>query len=273
MRVRLQAADAGQSAAQASNGAAAGAEVRLRLLTVNTHKGFSLFNRRFVLPELRDALRGAAPDLVFLQEVIGAHEGYKLTQPLWPLVPHWQFLAETIWGYSAYGGNAVYTDGHHGNAVLSRHPIVHYQNHDVSVGEVERRGLLHCVVNVAGTTKDVHAICVHLGLSEAQRRHQLEALCAFIEHTVPREAPLIVAGDFNDWRGRANDLLRKGAGMAEAFMGLHGASARSFPSRHPLLRLDRVYSRNFRVERGEVLSRRPWSHLSDHAALCVEGVL
>ena len=124
----------------------AAAQVPIRILTLNTHKGFSWLNRRFVLPELRDALREAAPDLVFLQEVIGEHELHRLKQPRWPLQPHWQFLAETIWGYSAYGRNAVYTHGHHGNAVLSRFPIVNHCNHDVSVCDVERRGLLHCVV-------------------------------------------------------------------------------------------------------------------------------
>ena len=255
-----------------SAAAAAPAGVPLRVLTVNTHKGFSIFNRRFVLPELRDSLRQAAPDLVFLQEVIGEHELYRSTQPLWPLQPHWQFLAETIWGYSAYGRNAVYTHGHHGNAVLSRFPIVHYENHDVSVGDVERRGLLHCVVQVPGLVRELHAICVHLGLRAWQRRHQLSALCAFSRDKIPRQAPLIVAGDFNDWTGRAHRQLRC-ADLDEAFVRLRGAAARSFPARLPLLRLDRVYSRNFRPGRAQVLASRPWSHLSDHAALCVEGLL
>lgn len=253
------------SAAPAQTGAV------LRILTVNTHKGFSIFNRRFVLPELREALRQAAPDLVFLQEVIGEHELLKAAQPLWPQQPHWQFLAETVWGYSAYGRNAVYTHGHHGNAVLSRFPIVSYENHDVSVGDVERRGLLHCVLQLPGVKQALHAVCVHLGLRAWQRRHQLEALCA-LARQVPEGAPLVVAGDFNDWTGRAHPLLHR-VGLQEAFMRLRGGAARSFPARLPLLRLDRVYTRNFQPRHSQVLSRRPWSHLSDHAALCVEGEL
>ena len=31
----------------------------LNVLTINTHKGFTAFNRRFILPELRDAVRSA----------------------------------------------------------------------------------------------------------------------------------------------------------------------------------------------------------------------
>ncbi|HWY25474.1 MAG TPA: EEP domain-containing protein, partial [Nevskia sp.] len=61
--------------------------------------------------------------------------------------------------------------------------------------------------------------------------------------------------------------------LEEAFVRLSGRAARSFPARLPLLRLDRVYCRNLVPLRLYVLSRRPWSHLSDHAALCVEGLL
>ena len=42
-----------------------------------------------------------------------------------------------MWSDYAYGRNAVYPEGHHGNAVLSRFPIEHYQNLDVSVGNSE----------------------------------------------------------------------------------------------------------------------------------------
>jgi endonuclease/exonuclease/phosphatase family metal-dependent hydrolase len=44
----------------------------LRLLTVNIHKGYSAFNCRFVLHELREAVHAVRSDLVFLQEVEGA---------------------------------------------------------------------------------------------------------------------------------------------------------------------------------------------------------
>ena len=46
---------------------------RLRVLTVNTHKGFTALNRRFILPELREAVRSTSADLVFLQEVVCEH--------------------------------------------------------------------------------------------------------------------------------------------------------------------------------------------------------
>ena len=82
--------------------------------------------------------------------------------------------------------------------------------------------------------------------------------------------PVIVAGDFNDWRRRAHDILARDAGMTEIFVQANGQSARTFPARYPVLQLDRIYVRNARVHSPVVLPRRPWSHLSDHAPLAAE---
>ena len=88
----------------------------LKVLTINIHKGFTAFNRRFILPELRDAVRTVSADIVCLQEVMGAHEVHPLHFENWPDTPHYEFLADTMWSDYAYGRNAVYTEGHHGNA-------------------------------------------------------------------------------------------------------------------------------------------------------------
>lgn len=48
-----------------------------KVLTINIHKGFTAFNRRFILPELRDAVRTVSADIVCLQEVMGAHEVHR----------------------------------------------------------------------------------------------------------------------------------------------------------------------------------------------------
>src|SRR6188472_1564112 len=91
----------------------------LTVMTVNTHKGFTTFNRKFILPELRDAVRMVGADVVFLQEVIGTHEeknGGKNSTNGGPDGPHYEFLADSIWPQFAYGRNMVYPKGHHGNA-------------------------------------------------------------------------------------------------------------------------------------------------------------
>jgi endonuclease/exonuclease/phosphatase family metal-dependent hydrolase len=239
-----------------------------RLLTLNVHKGFSLFNRRFVLHELRAAVRSLAADVVCLQEVIGMHAEHSARHPSWPAAPQYEFLAETIWPQFAYGRNAVYSEGHHGNAVLSRYPIAHWENHDVSIAGPERRGLLHCVIRPPGS--ELHVVCAHLGLMEAHRSRQLGLMCKLVEREVPPQVPLFIAGDFNDWRLRAHRMLGCCAGLKESFVEIYGRAARSFPSRWPLLRLDRIYYRNARLLHAQGWSVRPWSHLSDHAPLTAE---
>jgi endonuclease/exonuclease/phosphatase family metal-dependent hydrolase len=240
------------------------------VLTVNVHKGFTLFNRRFILPELRDAVRSVGADIVFLQEVLGSHAGHAARLTGWPEAPQYEFLADTMWTDFAYGRNAVYPDGHHGNAVLSKFPILRFDNRDVSVSKTEKRGILHCVVEVPGDPVELHLACIHLGLRESQRQRQLAMLCELIDREIPPEAPLVVAGDFNDWRERGHPALVRCSGVHEVFHSSTGQFARTFPARLPLLPLDRIYVRNLGVIRSSVLSMRPWSHLSDHAALAAE---
>lgn len=242
----------------------------LKLLTLNTHKGFTQFNRRFVLHELREAVRTVSADIVFLQEVIGVHQGHAVRHANWPAQPQYQFLAESIWGSVAYGGNAVYQDGHHGNAVLSKHPILHYRNHDISLNRIERRGVLHCVVEPP-QGRAVHVICTHLSLRESHRLRQFHQICSLIAAEVPADAALFLAGDFNDWRGNAHRILERDAGLREAFMENGGQAALSFPARWPMFQLDRIYFRNARVERCAILRDRPWSRLSDHLPLYAEA--
>ncbi|MBU9365998.1 endonuclease/exonuclease/phosphatase family protein [Burkholderia multivorans] len=238
----------------------------LRVLTVNIHKGFTFFNRRFMLPELREAIRQVGADVVFLQEVTGEHQRHALRQPQWPKTSHYEFLADTIWTAHAYGRNAVYPNGHHGNAVLSRFPIMSFDNHDISVGRHEARGLLHCVIRPAGD--DVHLLCVHLGLLESHRREQLRRVCEFVA-ALPDDAPVVIAGDFNDWRLRADEALRR-CGLREIHQGVRARPVRTYPARCPVLRLDRIYVKNVRHCNPVPLSRQPWSRLSDHVPIAAE---
>jgi endonuclease/exonuclease/phosphatase family metal-dependent hydrolase len=243
----------------------------LTALTVNIHKGFDIFNRRFVLKDLREAVRNESADIVFLQEVQGSHELHATRFVDWPSASHYEFLADTVWKDYAYGQNAVYPEGHHGNALLSKFPILDHTNHDVSIGrDSERRGMLHCVLKLPEPMPPLHAICVHLGLRERHRNEQLQILCRLIDSVVPADAPLVIAGDFNDWRMRAHVMLQRCAGLQEAFVQALGRAARTFPARCPMLPLDRIYVRHAQPQRPRVLSSRPWSHLSDHAPLAVE---
>ncbi|HKS11491.1 MAG TPA: endonuclease/exonuclease/phosphatase family protein [Pseudomonas sp.] len=241
---------------------------RLRVLTVNTHKGFTAFNRRYILPELRDAVRSTQADIVFLQEVLGSHDRHAARYPGWPQTSQYEFLADSMWSDFAYGRNAVYPDGHHGNALLSKYPILEYRNLDVSITGPERRGLLHCVLDVPGP-RNVHAICVHLSLLESHRQQQLELLQQLLD-ALPADEPVIIAGDFNDWKLHGNRTLRRQGNLHEVFERHQGLLARTYPARLPLLRLDRIYLRNAESCSPRILGHRPWTHLSDHLPLSVE---
>ena len=239
----------------------------ISIATYNIHKGFSQFNRRMMVHELREELRLLAPDILFLQEVQGEHRHHEARHADWPAAPQHEFLAEEMWHEAAYGRNVVYEHGHHGNAVLSRFPILKSHNQDVTHHRFERRGLLHCQIAVPALARPLHCVCVHLSLFGHSRRHQLDLLARRIEERVPREAPLIIAGDFNDWYNRAGVLLANRLGLREVFAGGEGKPSRSFPAALPLFRLDRIYVRGFQVANAQLHAGLPWSRISDHALL------
>jgi endonuclease/exonuclease/phosphatase family metal-dependent hydrolase len=242
-----------------------------KVLTANVHKGFSLFNRRFILQELREAVREVGADIVLLQEVLGRHALHAKRIANWPSMAQYEFLADTIWPNVAYGRNAVYPDGDHGNALLAKFAIIRHHNHDVSYGRDEARGLLHVVLATPSlNAQTLHVICVHFGLTEAHRSAQLVMMYDLIQRHVPTDAPLIVAGDFNDWRGQVHRFLEARMNLREVFAQANGNVARTFPARWPLLRLDRIYVRNVTACSPVMLPRQPWSALSDHAPLAAE---
>jgi len=241
----------------------------LRVVTLNIHKGLSQFNRRMVIHELREGLRALSPDLVFLQEVQGLNQRHALRFAAWPGEAQHVFLAGGELQH-VYGRNRVHQHGHYGNAVLSRFPILSSENEDISDHRFERRGLLHTVVKVPGWKRNLHCICVHLSLHERGRGRQLDAIAMRLEELADKRLPIIVAGDFNDWRQRASQVLEQRLGMIEVSVASGGRHQPTYPSVLPLLRLDRIYVRGFKVLRSKVHRGAPWSLLSDHLAVSAE---
>lgn len=244
----------------------------LKIVTYNIHKGFSHFNRRMVMHELRERLRELDADIVFLQEVQGENCGDAKRHLNYPTLPQHEFLADQIWPHHAYGKNAVHDEGHHGNAILSRYPIVRWDNQDISAHRFESRGLLHCEIALPDTgqpeTKHLlHCICVHFGLFKRGRGIQFNALVERINQMVPKDAPLIIAGDFNDWRNHASDLLAHELQLHEVFEASRGKPAPSYPAGLPLLRMDRIYVRGLSIQQGGMHAHHQWNKISDHVAL------
>ncbi len=239
----------------------------LRIATFNIHKGYTHFNAHFSLHHQRDLLHKLNTDIVFLQEVQDVHHQHPKRFNKWPIKGQVNFLADSLWQDYRYGKNAVYPAGHHGNALLSKLPIIHSENYDISVTPLERRGMLHCVIAVENWDVPLHCLCVHLGLLAYWRKQQLDKISRFITQHVPHDAPLIVAGDFNDWRAHAGRSFANHLSLNEVFEHSTGKSAKSFPAILPILRLDRIYTRGFNIQHAQVHGGVSHARLSDHAVL------
>ena len=244
--------------------------MKFSVATYNIHKGFSHLTRRMVIHELKEKLHGLSADVLFLQEVQGVNHRHAGRYHDWPVKPQHEFIADSVWHEVAYGKNAVSHHGHHGNAVLSRYPIVAHENLDISAHAFESRGLLHCTIRLGKGEPDLHCLNVHLGLFERGRQWQIHALCERIRATVPDDAPLIIAGDFNDWRHKANRMLVDELGVLEVFASVRGRTARTFPSVMPFFRLDRIYARGLSILDAGVHYAFPSGRISDHAALAAK---
>ena len=248
-------------------------EKGLRILTYNIHKGFNVGNRRFVLHQIREALIAADADLLFLQEMQGEHLRHEKKILDWPVLSQLEFLADNTWPFYAYGKNAIYNAGHHGNAILSKFPFEHWENINVSPFPWASRSMLHGVIRLPQSSQDVHIVCIHFGLTGKERRLQISKLCDRIDSHVPQDAPLIIAGDFNDWLGQAERFFHDHLGLQEVFRETHGRYARSFPSWMPFLPMDRIYYRGLIPVSCEPLTHAPWHKLSDHAPLIASFTL
>ncbi|CDG85444.1 endonuclease/exonuclease/phosphatase family protein [Janthinobacterium agaricidamnosum] len=267
--------------------------MKIRVATYNIHKGVSSVRGLPRVHALKQAIGLFDAEVVFLQEVQGKHDrkaarfgAEKHGHKHWPQAAQHEFFSgESRHLHAAYGMNAVYDHGHHGNALLSAYPIASMYNHDVSDHAYEQRGILHCVLRTPAA--DVHCYVVHLGLFEAGRSRQTEALIEAVMASAPDGEPVIIAGDFNDWRNTLSDKLRKQLGVVEVFdqhasksalgdlvrtlarrkTNLSPIPARTFPAALPWFRLDRIYVRGFQVESAQVMHGTLWAKLSDHAPI------
>lgn len=245
------------------------------IITYNIHKGFGVGALRFLLPEMQTAVSGLNPDFVFLQEVQGLHRRKARRIQTWPLLSQVEYMAQKDWPHYLYAKNAVYQSGHHGNAILSKYAFEAYENINLSLQNRASRSILHAQIKLGeGEVKTtVHLLCVHLGLFKGERALQCSLLMQRIREAVPENEPLIMAGDFNDWRHCLTRPLWENLKIKEAFLTLKGEHARSFPAIKPTFCVDRIYFRGLEVLEVYLLNGKPWKTLSDHLPLCAKFVL
>lgn len=236
------------------------------LVTYNIHKGFGVGKLRFLLPEMRYALSKLNPDFVFLQEVQGLHQRRAQRIQTWPSLPQFEYIAENDWPHYLYAKNAIYQSGHHGNAILSKYPFISFENINLSRQNRASRSILHGQIRL-DNGQILHLLCVHLGLFKSERASQYRAMIRRINEVIPEHEPLLMAGDFNDWRLDLSQPLVEELGIQEAFQCLEGQHARTFPALKPALSIDRIYFRGIKVAGAKCFSGKPWRTLSDHLPL------
>ncbi|MFT5658288.1 MAG: endonuclease/exonuclease/phosphatase family metal-dependent hydrolase [Gammaproteobacteria bacterium] len=239
----------------------------IKVLTYNIHKGFDVYNRNFVLHKIRQQLESIDVDMVFLQEIHGQHLGNETNVSGWPEGSQFEFLADQIWPHYAYGKNAIYNNGHHGNAILSKYRFEEWHNINLSRFSRASRSFLHGTVRLPKSDSRLHLICVHFELIGFERIRQLNILKKYIERSIPDTDPIILAGDFNDWSGSTGVRIESQLRMKEVFRASHGSVAKTFPSRWPLLGMDRIYFRGLKLLECERLKGAPWQSMSDHLPL------
>ena len=216
---------------------------------------------RSSIKRIKAALHAEGPDIIFLQEVVGDKIRTFFRRKT-KIIPQHQFIAERGWEYSVYYENRTHSAGHHGNALISRFPILTHGNVDVSAYSFEKRGILSAVIELPNNSQ-VYCFCLHLALLTKGRLKQVDRLVALIKDTVPADAPLIIAGDFNDWKEQSTPILEKALNVQEACQINNGKHAKSFPRLLPVLRLDRIYFRGLIAESASVIPLPG----SDHCAL------
>ena len=259
------------------------AEHSLRLVTYNIHKGVQGVGplKRLEIHNLRGAIAQLNSDIVCLQEVRCFNTQLARRFKNWPQSTQSDFLTPEGY-YSAYTTNAVTRYGEHGNAVLSKWPIIRNQHEDVSDHSLEQRGLLHVVIDYKGL--HIHVIVLHLGLFARSRKRQIEKLRSFIQREIGPKEVLIVAGDFNDWSGALTPMIND-MGLTHSSVGQCKGNSLSldvkknnpkististFPARLPLVQLDYVYSKGLSALDCYTPTGKQWSRLSDHLPLIVE---
>lgn len=232
----------------------------LRIATYNIHKGVQGLGplSRLEIGNLGLAIEQLDADLVCLQEVRNGNLREQERFADWPELPQAQFLAPE--GYEAvYYTNAVTRYGEHGNALLSRWPVIESRQKDISDHRLEQRGILHAQINVAGHV--VHTLVVHLGLIHISRLRQVALIREFVQDQIPPDQAVVIAGDFNDWGDQTGLLLRE-SGFSE-----YAERANTYPSMLPVVQLDRIFVRHLVPMSVFVPRGRIWRRMSDHLPL------
>ncbi|HYF58091.1 MAG TPA: endonuclease/exonuclease/phosphatase family protein [Burkholderiaceae bacterium] len=194
----------------------------LKVATWNIHGAVGC-DRRFDPERIGRVLREIDADLVALQEVpLG---GSECTDVL-------AVVREACGGHVAEGPTLDTPRRRYGNAVISRWPIESVRTLDLSFGSREPRGALDA--DLRCHDHPLRVVATHLGLSPAERRHQIRKLLEVFDTDA---MPVMLMGDINEWFVWGRPLRW----LVSHFQAVPAPA--TFPSRRPLFALDRIWIR------------------------------
>lgn len=235
---------------------------KVRIATYNIHKCVGI-DRRFSPERIAEVLQEIDADVVALQEVL-CHKNLDRREH------QAEFIAEEL-GMDFYlGENRRIKGGLYGNAVLSRLPVRHSQNFDISINRREPRGCLLAEIAL-GAHENLQFFNVHLGTSFFERRRQVyKLLHAHVLEHARFAGKRIVAGDFNEWtKGLTTKLFKTKFQSVDA--KTHLGKARTFPGILPVFHLDHIYFDNkFKLTDAFLHKSRTALVASDHLPIVAE---
>lgn len=225
--------------------------MRLRVASYNIHRGYGR-DGRYDADRILRVLKEMDADIVALQEVDfpGRHPDQLLS-----------WLALELGMTEVRGPVRASEVGRYGNGLLTRYPVKHVEQWDLSVGRYEPRGALAADMLCHGVM--IRVVTTHLGLWPKERPVQTARLLECLQ--INREALTILMGDLNEWQvwGKSLRVLRKVFGSP--------ASPPTFPAAWPVLALDRIWVSPPRALRGIQVHRTAESRTaSDHLPVRAE---
>lgn len=229
----------------------------LRIVTYNIHRSRGM-DRRTRPDRVAAVLRDIGADVIALQEVVGAGTAG---------LNHVEEIGAAL-GMGWVLAPVRHLRGHQfGNAVLSRFPVTHHSQHDLTWKSCEERGLQRVDLNVNGHT--LHVYNVHLGTAILERRYQAQRLATVVADRHVTGAK-IVLGDFNEWmKGLTTSLLSEK--LKSIDLGKYLARRRTYPGFFPIVHLDHIYYDGALDITGVELARTRLSLVaSDHLPLIAD---
>jgi endonuclease/exonuclease/phosphatase family metal-dependent hydrolase len=237
--------------------------MRLRVVTYNIHKGIGGLDRRYRIDRVIAVLGREAPDIALLQEVAD-------DMPRSEFHDQAELLSAALnMPHVAFGPQHRFNIGGYGNAILSRWPVTHVHQVDLTIGTRKQRGAIaaRTRVRLGRHTRTVVVFNLHLGLADSERALQLERFLSSHPFAhLHQRTPVILGGDLNDVWGSLGSRFLQPAGFRRA-----GSLRNTFPAPLPIRPLDGLFVRGDVTPRSCAAPRdRLTRQASDHLPLVAE---